>query len=936
MHPNDVKISRLTSNLLSMSEQVSAYSVEESKRTAAKISAIRDAANASVVPEPKNKKHRRAAVVSWDLGHNPVGRAYVLYQLLEKNWNVELIGPMWSRYGTEVWEPLRNSDLKIRSFQCSNISDFVPKAEALVATQHYDIVYVCKPRLPSLYLGALIKEACNCPMIVDVDDFELSFFKNEEFVEFSEMEKNLHAALHEPFEEMATRYAQTLIPAADAVTVSNVALRAKFGGHIVRHARDETEFKNSIERRASARKTLGIADSDFALVFIGTPRAHKGILDVANALNELNDPSLVFHIVGSTTDQKMKAELDSLKGARIVMHPNCAFDELPNLLAGADLVPLIQDVDHAISQFQIPAKVSDALSLGIPVVATRTPPLDDLISSGAIHEATRENLAQVIQRIKWMCVDLDEKKPNVETCQERRNFLGELGMGINRARLEQAIDEAQTHCEEVPEGSVVPLFSKVPAKTDSNSPLPPALAEMVAMFRTHYSGLRGEVLRSARERRGEEVNDTNTSSGSRLLAGIPAFIKSRSTSYDIAFFWKQNDSNMYGRRSDMIAKGFAGSGRVRKLLHLDAPFSAPSMGNHFESHDQGQNQQQDMIMRNLIDRQMGVYDNKVVRSRTQVFSRQKKTGKLLGQELLAPGAYVRYVNEQLEEHGMRARNTVAWFCPVIWDAPELIEKIGFGGVIADLIDDQRAWDGTDEAIKKLDRSYKDTLGAADLVFANCDPLAEAMQGYATSKINVVPNGAERFDRFPDAPIPESLKNIEGPIVGYVGNLRDRIDWTLLHEVVAAMPDVAFVFYGPSNDNPNADSLAKHKNVHILGVVPYDELAFHLKAFNVGLVPHLNNHLTENMNPLKVYNYFAAGLPIVSSEVANLGSLGSVLKTATTGSEFVSAIRESLATPVDTSNAQWQSVMDGIAWETRVADILNVMDQSLHRKLRKSA
>jgi len=151
-----------------------------------------------------------------------------------------------------------------------------------------------------------------------------------------------------------------------------------------------------------------------------------------------------------------------------------------------------------------------------------------------------------------------------------------------------------------------------------------------------------------------------------------------------------------------------------------------------------------------------------------------------------------------------------------------------------------------------------------------------------------------------------------------------------------MPDVSFVFFGPAGDNPNADSLAKYDNVHVLGVVPYSELAFHLKSFNVGLVPHLKNELTERMNPLKVYNYFAAGLPIVSSEVANLGKLGSQLQIASNASEFISAIRKSIAEPVDTQSEQWRATMNEIAWDTRVGNILETMDRTWHRKLRKSA
>lgn len=938
MHPNDVKCARLTSNLMELSEQIAAYSLAESKRVSASIDEARESALMSVQAQSVKPARGRAAVVCWDLAHNPSARAFVIYELLRKDWDVDLVGPMWSRYGTSIWEPLQQNELSIRSFQCLNVSEFVPKAEALAASQHYDLVCVCKPRLPSLYLGALIKEASGCPLILDIDDHELSFFKDDTIASAEEFKASLHAALHEPFEELATRYAQNLVPAADALIVSNVALRERFGGHIVRHARDESSFRNSRERRELARHKLGIAPTDFALIFIGTPRPHKGVVEVAEALNELNDPDLVFHIVGTIRDETFKSRLESYTKARIVLHPDCAFSELPDLLAGADLVPLIQDVDHAISQYQIPAKISDALSLGIPVVATRTPPLEDLIASGAINETDNDSLKEVISRIKDARSSAGGNSHPVEMNQERRSFLGELGMDINRVRLEQAVNEARETTLAY-SGSVntasIPFGSR--KRQADNARLPEALGDLIGTFREHYRGLRGEVLRSARERRGElsPKKETVTSNSGRL-ARIPAIIRSRLTSYDIAYFWKQNDSNLYGRRSDMIAKELVRSGRVRKMIHFDAPMSGNSVNELFVNRECAEHDQRDHLVSNLIDRQMGIFDNKVARNRTHVYGAQEGQGTLLGKPLYTKGAYVRYVNEQLEEHGMRARNTYAWFCPVVWDAPELIEKIGFRGVIADLIDDQRAWGGTPSFKRRLNDCYRDTLSAADLVFANCESLAVSMQSHAAGRINVVPNGAERFMQFPDAPVPDSLKGIRGPLVGYVGNLRDRIDWSLLHEVVVAMPDVSFVFFGPAGDNANAVSLAMHENVHMLGVVRYDELAFHLKALDVGLVPHLSNELTDRMNPLKVYNYFAAGLPIVSSEVANLEDLGSSLKIATNATDFITAIRESIDKPVDTNSKQWRTTMDAISWESRVAGILQIMDQSLHRSLLESA
>jgi len=76
--------------------------------------------------------------------------------------------------------------------------------------------------------------------------------------------------------------------------------------------------------------------------------------------------------------------------------------------------------------------------------------------------------------------------------------------------------------------------------------------------------------------------------------------------------------------------------------------------------------------------------------------------------------------------------------------------------------------------------------------------------------------------------------------------------------------------------------------------------------------------------------------MVSSEVSNLESLGSALRTAATAEDFIGAIRASLSEQIDTSAPQWQATMNSIAWDTRVARIVELLDQSLHRSLRKTA
>jgi glycosyltransferase involved in cell wall biosynthesis len=525
------------------------------------------------------EKRGRAAVVSWDMGHNPVGRALVLYQLLERDWEVEMIGPSWSRYGTGLWGPAVPLGLKTRLFPCHDLGDFLPQAVLQATRSRFDLVYVCKPRLPSLLLGLMIKEHSGCPLILDIDDHELSFFKDFTPSTFEALETGGMDALREPYEELATRFCETLIPDADAITVSNVALRRRFGGHIVRHARDETTFAPNTYDRAVVRQELGISAEEFALIFVGTPRQHKGIDDIARALQEMDDPTLCLHIIGDITDRRVMNRFRKYDKANITFHPNCSFAELPRILSAADAVPLLQDTAHPISSYQIPGKLSDATALGIPVLMTNVPPIEDLARMGGLTIVSPDGLAESLRTLRA------ERDPT--NCRRIREFfLSELSLSVNRTRLDLAIEAA---CE-------------------APKPLPPS-----------YDRLKGLVLRCF----GEIVR-------ARQLDNLPVKPSARARRankrvFDVAFFWKQNDTGLYGRRSDMIVKYLLKSGRVGRIMQFDAPFPADMLQRHRTEGAQPSLAEDALVLRNTLARWARHLDTERLKQRVFVFAGKEVT-----------------------------------------------------------------------------------------------------------------------------------------------------------------------------------------------------------------------------------------------------------------------------------------------------------------------
>jgi glycosyltransferase involved in cell wall biosynthesis len=827
---------------------------------------------------PPGRSRGRAAVVCWDLGHNPAGRAHVLYDLLARDWQVDLVGPLWQRYGTALWGPLRELGLNLRAFRCRTLDDFLPQAVFHATLVRYDLVHVCKPRLPGLLLGQLIRDHSRCPMIVDVDDHELAFFNEAPPAALEEFLAGAEAALVEPYGELATRFAETLIAGADGITVSNVALQRRFGGVPVRHARDETAFDPATFDRPAIRASLGIAPEDFALIFVGTPRAHKGVGVVARALQSLGDRRFCFHVFGSP-DRQLRSELESCAEARIHLHGEIPFDQLPRILAAADAVPLLQDPAHPISAYQIPAKISDATALGCPVLMTEIPPVADLVAQGGVVAVTPESFAPTLLRLRA------ERDAGAGRGERIRNFfLQELSSTVNRARLALVVDQAAARAAR---------------------PLPPDWQAM----RTAAFDVFGRRARAAQD----------------PLLALPAIAGARQGAPDVAFFWKQNDTGLYGRRSDMVLRHMLASGRVRRAMMFDAPMGRPEIERQLEG---GGGTQGPLVLRYTLARWLRGLDTERWAQRVTIFA-DRDFPRLLDVTLPQRSEAPDLVEAALREGGFDPANTIAWVCPVVWDFPVVAQRLRFRHVVADLIDDQRAWKASPAYTQRLDACYRETLGRADTVFTNCEPVAEAFRDVAPD-IHVVPNGAERFDRHPGPlPLPPALAKLPRPLIGYVGNLRDRIDWALLEAVARQRPRWTLVLAGSAHDNPAAEALGRLPNVHLLGVVEYPALLAHLRAFDVGIVPHEASQLTERMNPLKVYNYFAAGLPIVATEIANMEEMRPFISVATGAEAFVAAIEAALRRGRGIPE-EGAPLLDEIGWDSRVATMLDVVERDMRR------
>jgi glycosyltransferase involved in cell wall biosynthesis len=176
-----------------------------------------------------------------------------------------------------------------------------------------------------------------------------------------------------------------------------------------------------------------------------------------------------------------------------------------------------------------------------------------------------------------------------------------------------------------------------------------------------------------------------------------------------------------------------------------------------------------------------------------------------------------------------------------------------------------------------------------------------------------------------------VAGLDRPVIGFAGNfLTTKVDFGLLEHVARAHPEWTVLLIGPSRPD-SADRLERLRvlpNVRWLGPKAYADLPRFVAAFDVALIPYLSNDYTRSCFPLKLYEYLAAGKPVVASGLPELAGLEPYVVLADTPAELVGAVEAALLRLGEDERSARVELAARNTWETRASTLLGLVTAAL--------
>lgn len=249
----------------------------------------------------------------------------------------------------------------------------------------------------------------------------------------------------------------------------------------------------------------------------------------------------------------------------------------------------------------------------------------------------------------------------------------------------------------------------------------------------------------------------------------------------------------------------------------------------------------------------------------------------------------------------------------------LTEYVTYRHLIYRCVDDLATFSNVAPNIVKLEREIVDE---ADIVFATAKRLVEKLKKWRNDVV-FLPNGVDlgNFVRQEHSQ-PDEIKHIPHPRVIYVGTVGPWFDSDLIAAAARQLENVNFILVGPVQTNCGV--LETIDNVWMIGTKDFKRVPDFLKFSDAAIIPFVKNDLSDAVNPIKLYEYFSVGLPVVATDILEVTNMNSPAIVGETKDGFVEGIKKALAEGKD--RPEYFSFAENNSWQKRYKAIGRLIEQ----------
>ncbi|MGK7942640.1 MAG: glycosyltransferase family 4 protein [Crocosphaera sp.] len=349
-------------------------------------------------------------------------RPFLLAQALQKlGHQVKLFGIAYEENGI----PKLPEDLPIISIPCPyytgvkgtwrSLSQLLPKIDG-------DILYAVKLKPSSYGIALLKKYLTNRPLIVDIDDWEMSWFGGDNWQYHFKIKGIIEdlfkgdAPLQHPDHPLYLRQMEKLVSLADHITLHTHFIQQRFGGVYIPNGKDIQLFDPQNYSPEKSRKKYGLEKYKI-LMFPGAPRPYKGVEDVLMALDKLNNPQLKLVIVGGSPYDNYDQKLQKTWGKWLIKLPKSPVQTMPEIVAAAHLVVVPQQ-DTPATKAQFPLKLIDGMAMAKPILGTKVGDIPNILGdTGYLVDPSSPQ--QLADKIEWIFNHFPEAEAKGQKARER-------------------------------------------------------------------------------------------------------------------------------------------------------------------------------------------------------------------------------------------------------------------------------------------------------------------------------------------------------------------------------------------------------------------------------------------------------------------------------------------------------------------------------------